>query len=111
MLAARRAPREPSLHEIPRSFIAPHRQVSLTPHEACVRLILPGALPRFTRENQTFFKRSKISPRIFRIEVSFYTIFCDNRKKYLNNESFLAHFLEPGPTQHGVKYVLRQGGK
>ena len=55
MLAALRAPREPSLHEMPRSFIAPHRQVSLTPHEAYVRLVLPGAHPRFTRENQTSF--------------------------------------------------------
>ena len=34
MLASRRVPREPSLREIPRSFIAPHRQVSLMPHEA-----------------------------------------------------------------------------
>ena len=74
MLASRRAPREPSLPEIPRSFIAPHRQVSLTPQEAYVHLVLPGALPRFTRENQTFFERSKISLRMFRIGFSFSTI-------------------------------------
>ena len=60
MLASRRALREPSLREMSRSFIAPHRQVSLTPHKAYVRLVLPGALPRFTRENHTFFERSKI---------------------------------------------------
>jgi hypothetical protein len=49
-------------------------QVSLTPHEAEIRLVLPGALPRFTQENQTFFERSKIRPRIFRIEFLFSTI-------------------------------------
>ena len=88
MLASRRAPREPSLPEIPRSFIAPHRQVSLTPHEAYVRLVFPGALPRFTRDNQTFFKRSKIRPRIFRIEFSFfYHLYhlSDNYEEYLDN--------------------------
>ena len=74
MLASRRAPREPSLREIPRSFIAPYRQVSLTPHEAYVHLVLPGALPRFTRENHTIFKRSKIRTRMFRIEFSFSAI-------------------------------------
>ena len=78
MLAARRAPREPSLPEIPRSFIAPHRQVSLTPHEAQIRLVLPGALPRFTREYQAFLKRSKISLRMFRIEFSFFYHLSDN---------------------------------
>ena len=74
MLASRRAPREPSLPEMPRSFITPHRQVSLTPHEAQIRLVLPGAHPRFTRENRTSFKRSKISLRMFRIGFSFSTI-------------------------------------
>ena len=74
MLAAQRVPREPSLHEIPRSFITPHRQVSLTPHETEIRLVLPGALPRFSRENHTFFKRSKIRLKMFRIAFSIFTI-------------------------------------
>ena len=82
MLASRRAPREPLLHEIPRSFIAPHRQVSLTPHEAEIRLVLPGALPGFSPQYQAFLS--------------------DNCKKYLNNEVFLTYFLGPDPTRHGV---------
>ena len=101
MLASRRAPREPSLREIPRSFIAPYRQVSLTPHEAYVHLVLPGTLPRFTRENRTFFKRSKVSLRIFRIRFSFSPL-KDNYEKYQNTKVFLVHFLWLGPTQHGV---------
>ena len=81
MLAARRAPREPSLHEMPRSFIAPHRQVSLTPQEAYVRLVFPGAHPRFTRESRTFFKRSKIRIRMFRIEFSILAFYGSNCQK------------------------------
>ena len=102
MLASRRAPREPSLPEMPRSFIAPHRQVSLMPHEAYVRLVLPGTLTRFTRENRTFFKRSKARPRIFRIEFSLFYHLSDNCEEYSDNETFLAYFSGFVPTQHGV---------
>ena len=104
MLASRRAPREPSLHEIPRSFIAPHRQVSLTPHEAEIRLVLPGAHPRFTRENQTFFERSKVSLRMFLIEFSFFIIQAIIAKNIEITKRFRHTFW--GPTQHVWLFCL-----
>ena len=55
MLAPRRAPREPKHLKIPRSLIAPYRQVSLTPHEAYARFALPGAHPGFSPPYQSFF--------------------------------------------------------
>ena len=98
MLASRRAPREPSLHEIPRSFIAPHLQVSLTPHEAQIRLVLPGAHPRFTRENHTSFKRSKVKDNNVPHWILIFYHFGDNREELPNNDAFSAHFLGPVPT-------------
>ena len=62
--------------EIPRSLIAPHRQVSLTPHEAYVRFFLPGAHPGFSPPYQSFFSEAWEALRMFRTRFSFYSREC-----------------------------------